>query len=155
MNALLVLVAWALVQEGSPPPTPPPAPPPPTEAEAIAALRKAEDVLSLRLRIDINRSEFGDKELAELIPVLAALPDLRELDLAKTAVTEAGLAELKRVKQLRLLVVHGKLLRAKVIGELQDANVKLVVLPGGGLPTGKREPSGIKSTDTGVPPPPP
>jgi len=155
MNALLLLAAWTVVQEGTPPPSSPPPPPPPTEAEALAALRKADDILSLRLRIDIKRGSFSDKDLAEMVPLLAALPDLRELDLAQTAVTEAGLAPLKRLKQLRVLVVSGKLLRSKAVAELQEANAKLIVSPSGGLPTGNREPAAIKPAGVGTPPPPP
>lgn len=124
-------------KEGTPPP---PAPPPPSETEALATLRRAENILSLRLRIDITDKEFDDEQLAKLVPLLAALPDLKELDLGKTAVTAEGLVQLKAVKQLRLLVVPLKLLRSKAVVELQEANAKLMVAPASISP-GKRDPA--------------
>lgn len=118
---------------------PPPSPTSPSETEALASLRRAENLLSLRLRIDIIDKEFDDAQLAKLVPLLAALPDLRELDLGKTAVTAEGLIQLKAMKQLRLLVVPLRLLRSKAVAELQEANAKLIVAPASVTP-GKRDP---------------
>ncbi len=89
-----------------------PRPPPPDRAAMLATAERLERKLGILIRpltaegpwlaanARLQFAQFGDAELAELAPISAAL---HWLDLGETAVTDAGLAALGAMKNLRRL----------------------------------------------------
>lgn len=112
---------------------------PANRAEALGAIEKMGGRIGDKtsfgqpgLRVDLSRTGIQDRDLPQLVLNLQTVPDLTELSLVGTAVSAKGLAELKTLKTLKLLVLSEDRLATKTVGEaigkLQEANPNLAVL---------------------------
>ncbi|MBL8890282.1 MAG: WD40 repeat domain-containing protein [Planctomycetaceae bacterium] len=70
------------------------------------------------LRVYFSGLQFGDQQLSEVAPMLANLPQLNELDLVRTSVSDSGLQEVAEIPQLQSLYVFETAVSDKSIAEL-------------------------------------
>ena len=87
-----------------------------------------EGIGSIRLHENV-----GDHELASLAPRMERFPNLRDLSLSGPRVTDAGLAHLAGLGQLRLLVLNGTRVTAQARSNLKRVLPKLEINVYGGI----------------------
>lgn len=78
------------------------------------------------LRIELPKTTT-DKDLKQLIGPLKAFPKIDELDLSHSAITFAGLAELKALKNLGGLAIPEKLMGHAMLREVGESNPGLSI----------------------------
>jgi hypothetical protein len=66
-----------------------------------------------------SETPFRDGDLEEMAGTLSGFPDLRELDLTDSKVTDRGIANLPRLPKLKLLILEGTRITDDVIPYLQ------------------------------------
>src|SRR5262249_26037083 len=74
-----------------------------------------------------TRHNVGDQELALLVPRMKRFPNLDTISLAGPRITDAGLANLARLGQLRLVVLKGTAVTGQPRSNLQRVLPKLKI----------------------------
>lgn len=88
------------------------------EAGGVALLNKKTKAY---YRVHFTGTKFDDKVIAELAPHLNFMPDMEQLDLVKIPVTDKGLQQLSRLRQLKDLYIFETQVTDKGIASLQRA----------------------------------
>lgn len=78
-------------------------------------------------RISLSRPDLDDDELRRLIPHLRNVDELEELSLVATSVTDEGLLELSRVRQLRVVNVFASQVTDDGIDRLKQQRPDLAI----------------------------
>ncbi len=88
----------------------------------VSAIDKGQNT-----RVFLQGKNFTDDQLKHLAGYLRLIPELRELDLVRTPVTDKGLAHIKRLRQLRLLYLFETQVSDDGIADLSQALPDLVI----------------------------